>query len=56
MKSDADIKRREEAKRWKAQDPRTRWRDIQAMIAWAESQRPPEKRRNRPRWIHRDDP
>jgi hypothetical protein len=43
------LKAREEAKRRAMEDPRERWKGIQEMIAWVESQRPPEKRRNRPR-------
>ncbi|MDD2710884.1 MAG: hypothetical protein PHV34_23135 [Verrucomicrobiae bacterium] len=45
-----DLKAREERKRWNMQDPVARWKQIQEMIAWAEAQLPPEKRRNRPRW------
>ncbi len=39
----------EETKRWTAYDPVQRWRHIQETIAWAESNLPPEQRRNRPR-------
>jgi hypothetical protein len=43
------VKQQEEKKRWKAQNPAQRWLQIQEMIAWAEANLPPEKRRNRPR-------
>jgi hypothetical protein len=46
---DDQSKAHEEAKRWAAQDPAERWRQILAMIEWAELQLPPEQRRNRPR-------
>jgi hypothetical protein len=39
----------EERKREAAADPAQRWQQIQAMIAWAQEQLPPEQRRNRPR-------
>ena len=40
----SELKKREEAKRERNWDPRKRWKAIQAMITWAESQ--PTVRRN----------
>jgi len=45
--SDDDLKRREEAKREAHWDPAARWRAVQDMIAWAESQA--TVRRNTPK-------
>jgi len=44
-----DLKKQEEHKRDQAWDPQEKWRLILETIAWAESQLPPEQRRNRPR-------
>jgi hypothetical protein len=49
QKMDDELKRNEEQKRERASDPLQRWKGIQKMIAWIESNLPPEKRRNRPR-------
>jgi len=46
---DDDLKREEERKRDRASDPLQRWEGIQKMIAWIDSNQPPQKRRNRPR-------
>jgi hypothetical protein len=43
-----ELKRREEAKRQRAQPPLT-WQQIAEMLTWAEESIPPEQRRNRPR-------
>ena len=44
-----DEKAREEAKRDRMYDPALRWKHIQETITWAEANRPPHLRRNRPR-------
>jgi hypothetical protein len=46
---DDDLKREEERKRERASDPIQRWKGIQKMIGWIESNQPAHKRRNRPR-------
>ena len=38
----------EEAKREQMYDPFLRWQHLQEVIAWAEENMPPEKRRNSP--------
>jgi len=43
------IKKAEETKREKACDPVARWKQIQAMITWAEANMPAQCRRNVPR-------
>lgn len=45
----SEQKQAEERKREAMSDPAQRWQQIQAMIAWAQEQLPPEQRRNRPR-------
>jgi hypothetical protein len=40
----------EEQKRNQVYDPLMRWKHYLEAIAWAESNKPPEQRRNRPRW------
>jgi len=50
--NESETKRNEEAKRDRAFDPVVRWKQIQAMITWAEANMPPHFRRNIPRSRH----
>jgi hypothetical protein len=47
--NEADLKKREEAKRDRCYDPVLRWKHLQEMMTWAEANSPEHLRRNRPR-------